>query len=87
MRLEADSVSTERVQIRFSDDGLGIAESDLARVFEPFFTTKRGQGCIGLGLHTVFNLVHARLGGQVSVRSQPGEGTCFTIEIPLAAPA
>ena len=70
----------------FSDDGKGIPAADLARVFEPFFTTQRGQGSTGLGLHIVFNLVHARLGGEIEVASILGAGTRFTVIFPCVAP-
>jgi len=86
MRLEVRLAAGDRIKIRFCDDGKGIAQEDLTRVFDPFHTTLRARGCIGLGLHTVFNLVHARLGGRVSVESELGKGTCFVIDIPSSAP-
>jgi signal transduction histidine kinase len=55
-------------------------------VFEPFFTTRRAEGFIGLGLHTVYNLVSGRLRGQIEVTSAPGKGTCFTMRFPKDAP-
>lgn len=75
-----------RVALQVSDDGKGIPAEDLKRVFEPFFTTRLGQGGSGLGLHILFSLVSGLLGGQVSVDSQPGVGTCFTLDLPLVAP-
>lgn len=66
-------------EIRFSDDGRGIAPEHLAHIFDPFFTTRRGQGGTGLGLHIVFNLVHQTLGGTITVASEPGAGTTFTL--------
>ena len=90
MLLQAQAIvldsGADAVRLIFSDDGKGIAQEDLPRIFEPFFTTQRGQGSAGLGLHIVFNLVHARLGGQVEVASRPGEGTCFTVSFPCVAP-
>lgn len=86
LQITARRIAGERIQIRFCDDGKGIAEKDLPRVFEPFYTTLRGRGCIGLGLHTVFNLVHARLGGTVRAESDLDGGTCFVVEIPSVAP-
>ena len=74
------------VRLIFSDNGKGISEADLAHVFEPFFTTQRGQGSTGLGLHIVFNLVSARLGGEIEVASTLGAGTRFTITFPCVAP-
>lgn len=72
--------------LRFEDDGLGIADEHLPRIFEPFFTTKRGSGGSGLGLHVVYNIVTQRLGGQIRVASAPGQGTRFSLRIPLIAP-
>jgi PAS domain S-box-containing protein len=66
-------------EITFSDDGRGIPAEHLPRVFDPFFTTRRGQGGTGLGLHIVYNLVRQTLGGSVSVASEPGHGTTFTL--------
>lgn len=68
-------------EITFSDDGRGIAPEHRARIFEPFFTTRRGMGGTGLGLHIVFNLVHQTLGGRITVASEPGHGTTFTLTL------
>ncbi len=87
MHLQARLIAGNKVRIVFSDDGKGIEAADLAHIFEPFYTTRRGSGSIGLGLQTAFNLVHARLGGRISVESTPGQGSAFTVEIPLTAPA
>ncbi|HZR33974.1 MAG TPA: HAMP domain-containing sensor histidine kinase, partial [Nevskia sp.] len=59
----------------------------LTHIFEPFFTTRRGQGGTGLGLHIVYNLVHALLRGTVLVNSTAGQGTTFTIQLPQHLPA
>jgi PAS domain S-box-containing protein len=75
------------IQIRYSDDGKGIPPENLSHIFEPFFTTKRGQGGTGLGLHIVYNLVHALLRGSIGVRSTVGKGTTFSIQLPRALPA
>ena len=58
----------------------------LGRVFDPFFTTKLGRGGTGLGLSIVYQLATQVLCGQISVRSTPGEGTAFTLRLPLAVP-
>lgn len=71
------------VTLHYSDDGCGISEEYLDRIFEPFFTTKRGQGGTGLGLHIVYNLVVQRLQGSIVCESQLGQGTRFTICLPL----
>lgn len=68
-------------RIRVVDDGPGIPAEMLPRIFEPLFTTKT-QGT-GLGLAIVSALVHKH-GGALSVRSEPGQGTEFLIELPAA---
>ena len=55
-------------------------------IFDPFFTTRLGQGGSGLGLHIVYTLITRVLGGHIEVESQPGQGTAFTIDIPMTAP-
>ncbi|WP_376958430.1 ATP-binding protein [Azospirillum sp. A26] len=89
MVIDVDEVAEGEVEIRFADDGVGIAAENLPKVFEPFFTTRRGAGGSGLGLHIVFNLVTQSLGGRISVDSVPGDGTTFTLRIPktTATPA
>lgn len=86
MRLCAVLVDGERVRISFEDDGNGIGAAELARVFEPFFTTRRAQGGSGLGLHIVFNLVTAKLGGRIEANGTPGAGMRFVLTVPLKAP-
>ena len=86
MRLSAVPIGGDRVRISFEDDGNGIGAAELARVFEPFFTTRRAQGGSGLGLHIVFNLVTAQLGGRIEAGGQPGAGMRFVLTVPLKAP-
>jgi signal transduction histidine kinase len=65
------------------DDGPGIPQQHLEKVFDPYFTTKpQGKGT-GLGLSIVRSIVEAH-GGQVVVRSTPGEGTLVEFVLPLA---
>ncbi|MDQ7835892.1 MAG: PAS domain S-box protein [Humidesulfovibrio sp.] len=72
-----------RMLIVFSDDGKGIAPEHLDKIFEPFYTTKRGRGGTGLGLHILYNIVTQKLQGTVRCESNPGQGTTFTLDIPL----
>jgi signal transduction histidine kinase len=76
----------DEVEILFRDDGHGMSEEVQRCAFDPFFTTRRGSGGTGLGLHIVYNLVTARLGGRVILSSSPGLGTTFLIVLPLSAP-
>jgi len=73
----------DSVEITVSDDGAGIAAEHLSKVFDPFFTTKFGKGGSGLGLNIVYNLATTTLGGRIRVESAPGQGTRFTLELPL----
>lgn len=70
------------VELRFSDNGMGMPEAVRLRVFEPFFTTKRGQGGSGLGLHIVYNLVTQLLHGRIECQSSPGQGVTFILRFP-----
>ena len=57
------------------------------RIFEPFFTTKDvGQGS-GLGLSVSYFIITNNHKGQMEVHSAPGQGTCFTLRLPLGQPA
>jgi signal transduction histidine kinase len=86
LRLTARRLGTDRVEIEFADDGIGMNEEVQRRAFEPFFTTRRNRGGTGLGLHIVYTLVTRRLGGSLRLESAPGRGTVFRIRLPLAAP-
>lgn len=87
MKISVRGLDAARIELRFSDDGQGIAGADLGRVFEPFFTTRRHEGGTGLGLHIVHNLVTAKLGGSIAVQSTRGQGTDFILTLPRVAPA
>jgi len=71
------------VVLELRDSGVGMSDETRARIFEPFFTTKDPNGRSGLGLATVYGIV-AQSGGHVSVASRLGEGTTFTIHLPVA---
>jgi|GEM_PF-5363647 len=71
---------------RVEDTGVGMPEHVLASIFEPWFTTKPPGRGTGLGLPVVRNLLR-ELGGELTVESQPGEGSVFTFRLPLAPPA
>ncbi len=73
----------DQVVIRATDSGCGMSEETRRRVFEPFFTTKGAQGN-GLGLAVVWGIM-ARHGGELAVDSAVGQGTTFTIRLPVPA--
>ncbi len=64
------------------DSGEGILPEHRERVFEPFFTTKSDQGGTGLGLSVTYGIVTDH-GGRIEVDSQPGDGSTFTVWLPL----
>jgi signal transduction histidine kinase len=86
IEIHANTEDADQVAIVFSDSGRGMAPDVRRRAFEPFFTTRRSQGGTGLGLHIVHNIVTGRLGGRISVTSEPGRGTSFRVVIPRVAP-
>ncbi|HLA13368.1 MAG TPA: PAS domain S-box protein [Pyrinomonadaceae bacterium] len=69
-----------KLLLRFADNGTGMPEDVRQKVFDPFFTTKGAQGT-GLGLSVSYSIIE-RHEGSISVASEPGGGTTFTIEIP-----
>lgn len=71
-------------EIQVEDNGVGMPEAVRKRTFEPFFTTKEiGQGT-GLGLSVSYFIITNNHKGQMEVQSAPGQGTCFTLRLPLA---
>ncbi len=69
------------VQVTITDDGCGIPEEHLDHIFEPFFTSKKDSGT-GLGLSITYGII-SKLGGEIKVKSKVGEGTIFTIILPI----
>ena len=76
------SPDRKTVFVEFTDTGEGIPEENLNRIFDPFFTTKEVGKGTGLGLATSYGIVEDH-GGKISVKSKVGEGTTFTIELPI----
>jgi signal transduction histidine kinase len=73
----------ERIVVTIRDRGVGIGAEDLAHIFDPYFTTRRTG--TGLGLPIAKNIVDG-LGGAITVRSRPGEGTDIDVALPLHRP-
>jgi PAS domain S-box-containing protein len=74
-----------RAAVSFMDTGCGIPPESLGQIFEPFFTTKQEGHGTGLGLAIVYGIVE-RHGGTVKVESRLGEGSTFTVWLPLPGP-
>jgi len=72
------------VGVTIQDDGCGMSEETQKHIFEPFFTTKKGTGT-GLGLSITYGIVK-RLGGEISMQSKVGQGTTFSIFLPVTPP-
>lgn len=72
-------IDNESVELVFADDGVGMPADVMSRIFDPFFTTRLGTGGSGLGLAIVHQMVTQVLQGRVSVESQVGEGSRFTV--------
>src|SRR5712691_9834790 len=77
-------------EIVVRDSGQGIPAETLRKIFDPYFTTKtadaQGQGGTGLGLAMAREVIEAHQ-GRIRVESAVGQGTTFTLKLPLAAPA
>jgi signal transduction histidine kinase len=69
------------VVVEVKDNGCGMSENTLRQIFDPFFTTKRAKGGTGLGLAIAFRIIEEHK-GTISVGSEIGVGTTFTIKIP-----
>ena len=75
--------SEGRLQLRFSDNGMGMPDDVRQKIFEPFFSTKGAHGT-GLGLSVSYSIIE-RHAGLISVVSEPGAGAVFMIDLPAAA--
>ena len=85
-KLSPDATEGDFVRISVTDTGSGMTPDIMERIFEPFFSThQRGQGS-GLGLSTTLAIVKSH-GGFLSVTSEPGKGSCFSVYLPQAAPS
>jgi PAS domain S-box-containing protein len=77
--------NSSEVVIQVRDSGCGIAPDHLDRIWDPFFTTKSvGQG-LGLGLAVTYNIIKKQ-GGEIQVESKEGQGSKFTVRLPVCQP-
>jgi signal transduction histidine kinase len=88
-RLKVDAVTEGgRAVVRVADNGVGMSPSERARVFQPFHRTKdpafsKVPGA-GLGLYTSRKFAEVNMGRLVLQRTEPGQGSCFALDMPLA---
>ena len=80
LRVLPIGVRDDHVVIQVEDNGCGMDALTQKQLFEPFYSTKIAEGGTGLGLYVCRNLVN-QLGGQLSVTSELGKGSCFTLEL------
>jgi two-component system NtrC family sensor kinase len=73
----------QQVEVQVQDNGIGMSAEVQAKVFQPFFTTKPAGEGTGLGLSLSYDLITQGHGGSLTVQSQPGQGSTFTISLPL----
>ena len=79
IRTRADGT---RVSIQIADNGKGILPEHLPKIFDPGFTTKGTGVGTGLGLSICYNIIQKHK-GSITVESEPGKGTEFTITLPI----
>lgn len=78
-----DTGREEYVSFRFTDSGTGMPEHVQRNIFDPFFTTKPAAKGTGLGLSVSLGIIQQH-GGDIRVKSEPGEGTTFAVLLPMA---
>ncbi len=83
--IETEAFDENDIALRIRDTGVGIPEEVRDRIFEPFFSTKEESKGVGLGLSVVFGIVR-RHHGNVTISSEPGEGTTIRITLPRFQP-
>jgi two-component system NtrC family sensor kinase len=81
LTLRAKQYSPGQMTIAVADTGFGMDAATLAKIFQPFFTAKKWRG-MGLGLPICARIIKSH-GGRIDVESEPGQGTTFTIHLPL----
>ena len=90
LRITAENIIDETsqkpngIKVEFADTGCGISKEDLPRILEPFFTTKQKEKGTGLGLAVSYQIIQEHK-GNITVESEVGKGTVFTITLPAVA--
>ena len=74
----------KNLEISFKDTGCGIPKQDIEKIFEPFFTTKQDRKSVGIGLAITHQIIQEHKGA-ITVGSEEGKGTTFTITLPVKA--
>jgi two-component system NtrC family sensor kinase len=78
----AAGIEAGTIDVVVRDTGIGIPQENLEKIFDPFFTTKEPGKGTGLGLSICHGIIQ-KLGGSITVDSQPGQGTTFCVQIPI----
>ena len=73
------------IDVRVKDNGPGIPQDQQRKVFDPFFTTKTSGKGTGLGLWVSYNIME-KMGGTITLQSEVGKGSTFTVKIPIILP-
>jgi two-component system, NtrC family, sensor kinase len=73
---------SRQIAIKIADTGPGMSQETMAKIFDPFFTTKEVGKGTGLGLSISYSIIE-KLGGAITVDSTIGQGTTFTIQLPV----
>ena len=75
-------INGNSLELLYQDDGKGLDDSIKSKIFDPFVTTKRGTGGSGLGMNIVYNLIHSKLNGTITIIDSE-QGCCFLVKVPL----
>jgi len=83
VEITVEKHGANKVAVNIIDNGVGITEENIKNIFEPFYSTK-GEFGTGLGL-SITNDIVQKLGGKIEVKSEPGEGSNFSVILPIKA--